>query len=221
VVGVVVVALVAAGVLLFNRFSSEQEARQSTSTPPNATAERDGVVLNPGKAAEGAPRVEVFSDYQCPACAQFEAAFGPTLGQMAEAGEIELVARTMTFLDQRPNGDSTRAANAAACADLTGHFAAYNTAVFNQQLIQGAGLSDDVLTGTLPNQAGITGAELDTFNSCFADKQFDDFVKHVNTEASRSGVTGTPTVRVNGEELDRDRLSGGPESLRTVIQEMS
>ncbi|MDO5501229.1 MAG: thioredoxin domain-containing protein [Propionibacteriaceae bacterium] len=221
VVGVVVIALVAAGALLFNRFSNEREARLSDSTPPNATAERNGIVAHPGRAAEGAPLVEVFSDYQCPACAQFEAAYGGTLDEMAEAGEIQLVMRTMTFLDRQPNGDSTRAANAAACADLTGHYAAYNKAVFDHQ-IAGApgGLSDEVLTQTLTNQAGITGAGLDQFNTCFANTQFDDFVDNANNQAGRDGVTGTPTIRVNGTELDRNQLTPDPNSVRTMVEQM-
>lgn len=214
VVGVVVIALAIAGALLFNRFSQSQVAN----VPPNATESRDGIIANPGRAGADAPEVELFLDYQCPACARFEQGFGPTLGQMAEAGEIQLVYRTMTFLDTNLRNDSsTRAANAAACADLAGHYSDYHNAIFAQQpTSEGAGFTDDNLTVDFTQQAGITGAALDEFNACYTTKRFSGFVNQVDDEAGRAGVQGTPTLRVNGNDLDLGSLTD-PNSLRTQI----
>ena len=213
VIGVVVIALVVAGVLLVNRFSQSEVT--VAGTPPHATAAQDGIIANPGQAAEGAPKVEVFLDYQCPACAQFEATFGPQLLQMGENGEIDLIFRTMTFLDANMRNDaSTRAANAAACADLTGRYTDYHMTVFANQGT--SGYTDEQLTETFPAQAGITGAELDTFSQCYADKDFRGFVNKVDDEAGRSGVTGTPTLHVNGEEVDRTQLTS-PVALRELL----
>ncbi|WP_432558292.1 DsbA family protein [Granulicoccus sp. GXG6511] len=214
VIGVVVIALIIGGVLLFNRFSQEQ----AVNNPPNATAAGDGIVTNPGKAQAGAPKVELFLDYQCPACARFEAGFGPTLDQMAEAGEIELSYRTMTFLDTNLRNDSsTRAANAAACADLSGHYADYHNAIFSHQpATEGTGFTEANLTQDFTQQAGITGAALDEFNACYSAKRFTGFVKQVDNEAGRSGVTGTPSLHVNGETVELGQLTD-PASLRAQI----
>ncbi|MDO5682061.1 MAG: thioredoxin domain-containing protein [Propionibacteriaceae bacterium] len=214
VIGVVVIALVAASVLLFLRFSGAE----ATTVPPNATAARDGIVTHPGKAKAGAPKVEIFLDYQCPACARFEASFGPTLDQMATAGDIDLSYRTMTFLDTNLRNDSsTRAANAAACADVTGHYADYHNAIFaHQPSNEGSGYTEDNLTKDFTAQAGITGAALDEFNTCYAEKRFSGFVKNVDNEAGKSGVTGTPSLHVNGKPMELGNLTDAA-SLRTQI----
>lgn len=222
VIGVVVIALVVGGVLLFNRFNANQAARAADGTPPNANAERTGIITHPGKAKPDAVKVELFADYQCPACAAFERTYGSVLDQMAESGEIELENRTMTFLDTNLRNDSsTRAANAAACADQAGHYFEYHNAVFSHQPTQeGSGYTDDNLTKDFTQQAGITGAALDEFNACYRDKRYSGFVSKVDDEAGRAGVTSTPTVRVNGKDFDRNKLTQDPNSLRTEILAM-
>lgn len=214
VIAVVVIALAATGALLVNRFSQDP----ATSVPPNATEARDGIVVNPGRAAQGAPKVELFLDYQCPACAKFEQNFGATMDQMAQAGDIDLVYRTMTFLDTNLRNDSsTRAANAAACADLVGHYSAYHNAVFTHQPTnEGTGYTDDNLTKDFTEASGISGDALNQFNACYSTKQFSGFVKQVDNEAGKAGIQGTPTLHVNGKDLDLSKLTD-PNSLRTQI----
>lgn len=214
VVGAVVIALVVTGVLLFNRFGQAQ----ASNVPPNATAAKDGIVTHPGKAKADAPQVELFLDYQCPACARFEQGFGPMLDQMAEAGDIALTYRTMTFLDTNLRNDSsTRAANAAACADTAGHYFDYHNAVFaHQPTSEGAGYTDDNLTVDFTQQAGITGGALDEFNACYTTKRFSGFVNQVDDAAGKAGVQGTPTLRVNGQDVELGQLTD-PASLRAQI----
>ena len=65
----VVLVGVFAVVLLQNQ---SHQTTASSVTPPNATSDAKSVVVNPGKAAGGAPVVELFFDYQCPVCKQFE-----------------------------------------------------------------------------------------------------------------------------------------------------
>jgi protein-disulfide isomerase len=163
--------------------------------------------------------VALFADYQCPACASFEQAFGPQLEKLAKDGDIQLEYRTMTFLDTNLRNDSsTRAANAAACADLVGHYADYHNAVFaNQPTGEGSGYTDEQLTGAFTQQAGITGAELEEFRSCYTNKRFSGFVTRVDQEAGRAGITGTPSMTVNGNTLDFNNLTQDPNSLRDEI----
>lgn len=221
IIAVSVVATIAlvAGIVL--AVTSLSRGAGNVTAPPNANSDSSGIVTHPGKAKEGAPLVSIYLDYQCPACAQFEAAFGATLDQLAANGDITLEYRTMTFLDANLRNDSsTRAANAAACADTTGRYAEYHNAVFSHQPTnEGSGYSDEVLTKTFTQDAGITGEALDQFNACYTTKRFSGFVNKVDQEAGRAGVTGTPTVHVNGKELDRSGLSS-PQSLTDAIMKM-
>ncbi len=64
----------------------------------------------------------------------------------------------------------------------------------NQPAEGGAGPSDDDLI-VLGRQAGLG----DDFAQCGRDKRFLGWTSHVSEEAGRAGVTGTPTVLVDGK----------------------
>lgn len=191
--------------------------------PPNATANRNGMIAAPGRATAGAPTVEVFADYQCPNCAMLETYFGRTLQTMAENGEIILVYRTMNFLDDAlGNSSSTTAAIGATCADSAGLYAEYHARVFeNQPEHEGDGFSTQTLRVTIPTQIGLTDSRLTSFQQCFDTRATEAFVDAMNTAALADGVTATPTIRVNGKTLRLADLSPlQPETIRTAIRQL-
>jgi protein-disulfide isomerase len=65
----------------------------------------------------------------------------------------------------------------------------------NQPAEGGAGLSDD----KLKSLASDIGADI---NSCVDDKTFRPYVKYSTELASRTGITGTPTVFVDGKKWE-------------------
>ncbi|WP_460767146.1 DsbA family protein [Mariniluteicoccus flavus] len=190
--------------------------------PPHATAARDGIVANPGKGS-GKPVVKVYADYQCPACGRFEKLFGDVLDDMAAKGEVGLEVHTMTFLDTNLRNDSSaRAANAAACADVAGHYAAYHRALFAHQPAQeGDGFTDNQLTGEIAEAAGISGAAINGFRACVREQRHQAFVKGVDTTAAKDGITSTPTLTVNGKKLATANLTADPQSLRAEIMRLA
>lgn len=218
VAAVVTIALVVGIFLLVNRFNDAKAA----SAPPSANAQVNGMRVWPGNAKQGAPVVSLFLDYQCPACANFERQYGAQLEQLAKDGTIQLEYKTMTFLDTNLRNDSsTRAANAAVCADVAGHYPAYHNAIFAHQPAQeGAGYTDDNLTKDFTAQAGITGPALDQFNSCYTNKQYRSFVTSVDQEAGRAGITGTPSIQVNGKTMDMNTITAAPNSLHDEIMKL-
>ena len=193
----------------------------SAAIPPNATADRSGIIVNPGKAAQGAPTVELFFDYQCPICKQFEGAFGPTLNDMADKGEINLVYRTLTFMDGNLRNDSsTKAGIAAACADNAAAYSAYHNAVFvGQPASEGQGYTTQQLRVDFPATAGISGDALSAFQACYDSRATASFVDGTNEAAAKAGVTSTPTLRVNGTTIDNATISkaGTPEAFRQLV----
>lgn len=219
VAAVVTIALVVGIVLLVNRSNDAKAA----SAPPSANAQLTGLKVFPDSAKQGAPVVSLFLDYQCPACANFERLHGSQLEDLAKSGDIQLEYRTMTFLDTNLRNDSsTRAANAAACADAAGHYADYHDAIFAHQPTQeGTGYTDDNLTKDFTAQAGITGDALTKFDSCYASKQYSSFVKQVDEAAGRAGITGTPSMQVNGKALDMTKISTQPTSLHDEIMRLA
>ncbi|HSK34512.1 MAG TPA: thioredoxin domain-containing protein [Propionicimonas sp.] len=222
-VGSAILVVVLVGVFIAVLIQNQSHtATTSSATPPNATAAKDAIVVNPGKAAAGAPVVELFFDYQCPVCKQFEGAYGASFTSLADSGDIELRYRNMTFLDNNLNNDaSLRAGIGAACSDFSGKYAAYHEQIYaNQPATEGDGYSDEVLRVTIPGAAGITGADLTSFQACYDDQTTKAFVNGTNEAASKSGVNATPSVRVNGKDLSLQTIAGvQPDGLGDLIKQ--
>ena len=204
IVGVVVVAAIILAVVLGINHKSDSSASSTQITPPSAT--KTGVyTLNPDKVKKGTPTVTVYQDYQCPKCKAVEDALGKQLNELSTKGEIRLQYHTMTFLDQRIEGEnSQRAAIAAAAADVVGKYEAYHDVVYSHQpKEEGAGYTDEQLRKEFASEAGITGKDLTTFQRVYDNKQTEQFVKNGNDqglqELQKFGSAGTPTFLVDGK----------------------
>jgi protein-disulfide isomerase len=146
--------------------------------------------------------VDLYEDFQCPNCKAFEDASGSTLAAFIAAGTVQARYHGMAFLDTAANHNySTRALNAAgAVVDDAGStaFQKFHQLLFaNQPPETGGGLSDAQLT-SYAQQAGATDAKVATE---IKDLTFGEWVKASTDQASKDGVTSTPTVLVNGKRL--------------------
>jgi protein-disulfide isomerase len=163
--------------------------------PQTAPAE----VVAPGAEAEAGKPVKVvlYIDFICPVCKNFEAQYNEQLTSLRNEGKITVEYRALGFLDSRSTTNySSRAANAAACVvnESPEKYAEFVDALFaNQPAEGGAGLSDD----KLKSMASDIGVDI---NSCVDEKTYRPFVKFTTKEASAIGVTGTPSVFVEGKQ---------------------
>ncbi len=224
--GILVVVLIAVfiGVLVQNQ--AHQAANNSSAiTPPDATADGKAVVISPGVAQQGAPVVELFFDYQCPVCKQFEGYYGDALTSLAASGDIELHYRTMNFLDTNLGNDaSMRAAIAATCADTVGKYSEFHNEIYVEQPEnEGDGYDDTVLRDSIPATVGITGADLTTFQACYDNQATKAFVTTmgdlgVQDMQSVNSRVATPTVFVNGKDLPLANF-GDPTTLLDLIKQ--
>nr|WP_246422014.1 DsbA family protein [Nocardiopsis mwathae] len=108
----------------------------------------DGSVVVAANGAD-APVVEVYADYQCPACKQFETAAGSTLQRLAADGEAIVHYRPVSIFSQQPapiSGNSLRAAAAARAAADHGKYVEFSGFLFDNQPAEGrAGFAVDDL----------------------------------------------------------------------------
>jgi protein-disulfide isomerase len=169
-------------------------------------------------AAANAPTVDVYVDFQCPACASFEAALGSTFTGLAQEGKIKLVYHVKNFLDDNLRNDSsTRAANAAFCASDAGKFQEFHDAVFpNQPANEGDGFTDAQLR-SIAEASGVTGDALTTWQTCVDANKYVDYVNSVEEQSFTDGVRGTPTVRIDGEIVELGSI-GSPELLTQAVE---
>lgn len=177
-------------------------------TATNASVS-NGVVV--GKAS--APvKVDVFEDFQCPVCLQFEQTTAADIAAKVKAGQIQVRYHTMAFLDSASSGNrySTRAANAGLCASDVNvdDFVKYHDILYGKdssgQVVQpkegSHGRSNTELLD-YAKQAGIKSNDLTTFQSCMSGELHKALVAAITDNASQRGVTGTPTVMVDGKKL--------------------
>lgn len=222
---VAVVVLIAAGGAFFVSQSQQTNVNASNgSLPKGALAGGKGILPYPSAAKAGVPTVDIYEDFQCPVCNEFEKANGSQVMAMAKAGKIKLKYHVLSFLDNNlKNNGSLLAANGTFCAADAGKFEPYHTANFAGQPAQeGAGYTEAQIKG-FGVKAGISGAALKTFNSCVSSKKYDKYVQATQTAANKNNVNGTPTFVFNGKQLsstsaEYNTLLTTPNSFQRVLQ---
>jgi protein-disulfide isomerase len=191
---VVLVVLVVVIVVQTQRTSTSASA----AVPPNTVGGTEIVVGS----ADAPVTVDLYEDFQCPNCKAFEAGSRGTLAQLVAAGTVQAHYHGMAFLDTSANDKySTRALNAAAAVLAAGGATAFQTfhdlLYANQPAEGGSGLTDDQLIA-YATQAGAQGKAVE---QAIRNLTYGDWVKKVTDQASKDGVTGTPTVKVAGQQL--------------------
>ncbi|QGN50395.1 thioredoxin domain-containing protein [Micromonospora sp. WMMC415] len=200
-----VAVLVVAGLIGWSVYSS-QRADEYTA-PPGANDAGTGIVYGSGPVT-----IDLYEDYLCPACKQFQQVSGETIDQLADQGKARVVFHPVAYLNRFSTTEyPTRASAASGCAAAGGKFREFTEALFERQPPEGGpGLSDDQLV-----DIGVeVGLDRDTFGSCVRDDTYHAWTEHVTEEASEAGITGTPTILVNGQPV-ADR---SPEGIRAAVE---
>ncbi|WP_427133830.1 DsbA family protein [Pseudarthrobacter sp. S9] len=167
---------------------------------PSAPGTPPAEVTPPGAEAEAGKPVKVvlYIDFICPVCKNFETQYNEALTKLRNEGKITVEYRALGFLDNRSTTNySSRAANAVACVvnGSPDKYSGFFNALFEKQPAEGsAGLSD----AELKKMATDAGAK--SIDKCVDDKTYRPYVKHTTQEAQVIGVTGTPSVFVEGKQ---------------------
>ena len=203
----VLVLVVVLGIVIVQAVTAGRGVTAEQQTPPNATGSY-GILLDGKEPSADTPHLVIWEDFQCPACASREEAYGPAVTQLLDEGKITVEIRTAYFLDgtlldgtRVEDGDSKRAAIAAAAADSVGKYREYHEVVFRNQPTEGVGYTNEVLRDTFAAEAGIEGDDLTTFQKLFDERAFDTFVRAADKKFQDDGLRGTPTYLVSGEQL--------------------
>lgn len=203
VVAIVVAVLNAAGA---SGDKQSAAARERLVAPAIATAQG---ALALGKA--GAPvQLEIYLDYMCPYCGRFERANSGELARMVADGEVRVHLYPLSFLDKMSRGTrySTRAANAIATVgdQAPDKVLAFSAALFASQPAEGSrGLSDDEIA-RLASDSGVPPATV----ARFAEGSFEPWLAASTSAVFETGVTSTPTVKINGTRFTGDLYTVGP-----------
>ncbi len=163
-------------------------------TPPELVDPANARALGP---ADAPVTIDVWSDFQCPACGYFAKSIEPDLvDEYVAAGTVRLVYRDFAFIDRGdPNGESQQSAAAARCAGEQGKFWAYHDYLFENQDGENEG---GFRRERLDAIAQAISLDMPAFGSCMDGNAQVDAVK-AETDAGRAaGVGQTPWLAVNG-----------------------
>lgn len=158
---------------------------------------------------DGPVEVDLYIDYMCPACNQFEQTYAEQIQSWVDDGTATVNYHPLTILDRLSSGTeySSRAAAAAVCAADTGQqeFLDYTLALYADQPAENSsGLTDDELIAIGTDDVGL-GSD---WESCVNDDTYRGWVAEGNTSATADqGITGTPTAKVDGEVIENSAFA--------------
>ncbi|MFD9594591.1 DsbA family protein [Kitasatospora sp. NPDC059973] len=211
VVGVSIVAVLAlAGgtALAINAAGGDDSSSASAAADPTAlvvpanTSGPDGTVIVYGK-PDAAHTLQVFEDFRCPVCKSFEATNGDTVRKLADDGTVRVEYHLAAFLDKNLGGKGSRTALAAVGAALNegvDKFKQFHDVLYaNQPDEREDGFGD---VNHLLDLAGqVPGLKTDAFVKAVTDRTYAPWAKKVAEAFNDSGVTGTPTVKLDGKPI--------------------
>jgi len=227
--GLVVVVVMAALIAIPVLSNKDAVIPSDSALPTGVTSDTYGVKVGPAWTATDAdkiPLLQIWEDFQCPACARFEEASGVAIQELIDAGKVRVEYRPTIFLDKNLVSSNTAAGNPNSSQRATMGFGCavdanaaekYHAGVFaNQPTEEGAGFSTETLI-SIAESSGITGTALDTFTECLSSKKYAGWVSNSFAAFDSEGVSSTPTGLLNGTELAGEVLFD-PVQLAAAIE---
>lgn len=147
------------------------------------------------KQGNGKVVIEVFSDFQCPFCQSFvQNAYKDIKVKYIDTGKATMVFRhnPLSF-----HVNAQKAAEASECASRQGRFWPYHDLLFANMKSDGAGLD----TASLKSYATQLALDTAAFNRCLDGGEATAAVKADLAAGQKAGVSGTPTIFINGEKI--------------------
>ena len=212
VIGATVLLLVAAVVIGGIIFQSSRNQPRVDGYGPAQTA---AVQVSDGVVRVGAPNapvtIDVYEDFLCPVCGQFEKIYGQELAQALDQGKIAARYHLLDFLNEASASKtySTRAAAAALCVAADGNGSAYpkfHAALFASDTQPKERAAADLSDAQLADIAKSVGASA-AAQSCVTGgaKMAEAAAASRAGEqqlAAAAGQVGTPTVLRDGKPVD-------------------
>lgn len=194
ILGVVGVAVIIAALLIIPSF---QPVGDIVSITPHERPLVDGRAMGDLNAPV---TIEVYEDFQCPACKTFSEQIEPqVIDAYVDTGDVYYIYRHFPFIDDRaPRNESDQAANASMCARDENRFWDFHDMLFANWNGENQGAFSDK---RLLAFAEALGLDMESFNQCFEANPNKDEIDADLLSGRDSGVTGTPSVFVNGRML--------------------
>jgi protein-disulfide isomerase len=194
---VVAIAIIAVAMVVVQSKSDKTgQAAGASGTPHNLTGSYS---LTVGRSS--APTtVKLYEDFQCPICKGFEQVAGQKVQAAIADGKIKVDYHMVAFLDRSSTTNySSRALNAGMAVLSTAGpdaFLKFHTLAYqNQPAENTAGVPDS----TLIDWAVQAGADRSKVTPLIDGNVYHQWVLNATDQMSKDGVSGTPTIFINGK----------------------
>ncbi len=175
---------------------------QTFLTPPAPPVYTVAIDDQPALGSPTAPVTIVeFTDYQCPSCAATQPLIEKLLKEYE--GKVRLVVRDFPLQE---HADAYKAAEAAEAAREQGKYWEYVAILLRNQSALGV--------PKLKEYAGQLALDRQKFDAALDSGKFADQVQRDLRDGMRLGITGTPTLFVNGRKISENT----PEALKAAIE---
>lgn len=205
-----VIGMVGLVVIVGASFSYFGSKGSTTAAIPSSVSKADGYGIVFNADVKNVPTVDVYEDFQCPVCARFEGINSITLEKAIADKKVKVVYHILSFLGT----ESVLAANAAACASDENKFLAFHKAFYANQPAENSGAITATFLKSLGTSIGINSAK---FATCVDNGGYSDWVRNVAEAGAKANVNSTPTIFVNGKEIDRNTQYFNVEAFSKAI----
>ncbi|CAM5640422.1 hypothetical protein GCM10010329_66720 [Streptomyces spiroverticillatus] len=189
--------------------TSSQPLPQQPLVPAHTTGE-SGLVIPYGEAGD-LPVLSLYEDFRCPYCAALEQTSGQVVRGFADAGRLRLEYHFAAFLDGMLGGRGSATALSAAGAAVNESQADFKTlheALYAQQPDESVdSYGDPAVLLRVAESAGLTAP---AFREAVTSGTYAPWAASVAEAFGRSGVRGTPTVRLGDVSIHGFDRTGRP-----------
>ena len=193
-----VIAVVVGVVLIMLVPTVLSKKTNTNAITPSSVSVEDGYGMVFNKDLKDVPFIEIYEDFQCPACQRFETISGEYIADLINTKQAKVALHMLSFLGP----ESQLAANAAGCAADQGKFLDFHKLLYANQPPENSGTWTSSYFSTLSIALGITEK---SYDKCIANNEYKDWVVNVANEGAKRNINSTPTVFINGKEIDRNK----------------
>ena len=218
---VAVIAVIVVAVVLIQANRSSSGGFNGKLAPIAKQANGTVVMAKPGV---NAPVLDIWEDFQCPICHEFEKSSDATVKQLAAEGKAKVVYHPMTIFGaaaqtQNAHDNSVRALNASMAAPEDKWMAFHDKLYANQPGETQAGGFPNSQLVQLGKDVGITDpAFAKAVNGMKYQKQGE---ANTNRALKQEKISGTPTLKLNGQELDLQQIMANKDALPDAVDKAS
>lgn len=141
--------------------------------------------------------IELFADFQCPACKQLVTTELPSLvADFVKPGIVRIETQDIDILGSGTPDESLELAAGAFCAAQQNRYWQYHDLAFWNQGRENKGDHNAAFITRVADQAGL---DMTAWNTCNARTDIRPPIKALTSTAAAAGIHQTPTLRINGK----------------------